>query len=100
MFVQLEKNKEDRIACCRRIMENVSQCDIGVYLSHVALIGTIAPLTSCVAGPTAWGKCLSPLEPKLTVKKTMLLIAFTCKIFDHSIAQGCYGNCEVYGGIL
>ena len=22
------------------------------------------------------------------------------KIFDHSIAQGCYGNCGVYGGIL
>ena len=22
------------------------------------------------------------------------------KIFDHSIAQGCYGNCRVYGGIL
>ena len=46
------------------------------------------------------GKRSQVMEPKLTVKKTMLLIAFTCKIFDHSIAQGCYGNCEVYGGIL
>ena len=26
-----EKKKEDRIACCRRILDNVSQCESGVY---------------------------------------------------------------------
>ena len=28
---ELSEKKEDRIACCRRILENVSQCESGVY---------------------------------------------------------------------
>ena len=83
-----EKNKEDRIACCRRILENVSQCESGVYCVQDELWVNWSIVKSKQQNRT-WikkgGKRSQVVKPKLTVKIMMLLIAFTCSPARFSI---------------
>ena len=83
-----EKNREDRIACCRRILENVSQCESGVYCVQDELWVNWIIVKSKQQNMT-WikkgGKRSQVVKPKLTVKIMMLLIAFTCSPARFSI---------------
>ena len=80
-----EKNKEDRIACCRRILDNVSQCESGVYCVQDELWVNWSIVKYKQQNMT-WikkaGKRSQVVKPKLTVQKTMLMIALTCCIQD------------------
>ena len=67
--------------CCRRILENVSQCESGVYCVQDELWVNWSIVKSKQQNMTSikkGGKRSQVVKPKLTVKKTMLLIAFTC----------------------
>ena len=76
-----EKNKIDRIACCRRILRDVGVRHSGVYCVEDELWVNWAIVKSKQQNAT-WlkkgGKRSQAVKPKLTNKKTMLLVAFTC----------------------
>ena len=77
-----EKNKEGHIVCCRRILENVShrvQDELWVNWSIVK--SKQQNMTWIKKG----GKRSQVVKPKLTVKKSMLLIALTCSPARFSI---------------
>ena len=76
-----DKNKKDRVACCKRILSTVNQSQSGVYCVQDEVWVNWDIVKSKQQNKT-WikknGKRSQVEKPKLTTKKTMLLVAFTC----------------------
>ena len=76
-----DKNKKDRVTCCKRILKTVNQSQSGVYCVEDELWVNWDIIKSKQQNKT-WikknGKRSQVEKPKLTTKKTMLLVAFTC----------------------